>query len=71
LIALAVTLWAIEKPSGNSSATNLASAVSIKASWPLSPGCDGSTSVAVFPDGPSPEAVLWPRVPVPDVHSDR
>jgi hypothetical protein len=56
-IALVVTVWAIEKPSGNSSATNLASAVSIKASWPLSPGCDGSTSVAVFPDGPSPEAV--------------
>jgi hypothetical protein len=68
-LALVVTLWAVLKPSGNSSekpagsssnnnnATSLASPLSIKSSWPLEPDCDGSTSIAVFPNGPSSQAV--------------
>jgi len=57
VVALAFTVWAIAKPSGNNATASAISTLSITPTWPAAPGCDGSTSVAVFDGGLNPLTV--------------
>lgn len=60
LTGLGFALWPALRPSNHSS-TSLTPSLHIAATWPVSPGYNAATSVAIFSGGPDPAAIQPPR----------